>query len=183
LNQYNLITLGDLSTSSDVEFETLVCGSLTSSSSANFAIHMDQSTSSSTAVLQIAQSLAPGSAINVQVGSVSLGQSTNTIVKQGNVQYTVNNNRPFNINGGNQGGQVVCDSTLIKKCQGMTQELQDFSLLLSQRTPNNIVTIPTSQPGPLNFNILTTDSDGFAFFLLFRMEIQSFITKMFNKFK
>ncbi|UJR16937.1 hypothetical protein I4U23_003835 [Adineta vaga] len=163
LNQYNLITLGDLSTSSDVEYKTLVCGALKSSSSANFAIHLGQSeTSPSTSVLEIAESITDGNALNVQVGSVAVGKSTDKIVKQGNVPYKVNN-RQFNINGGNQGGQVVCDSQLAAKCARVSEDLKALSLTLSKRTPNNNIVFPTNQPGPLNINIGTKDSDGFAF--------------------
>ncbi|CAF1396330.1 unnamed protein product [Adineta steineri] len=163
LNQYNLITLGDLSTSSDVEYKTLVCGALKSSSSANFAIHLSQSEiSPSTAVLEIAQSITDGNSLNVQVGNVAIGQSTDKIVKQGNVPYKVNN-RQCNINGGNQGAQVVYDSQLISKCESVTTDLKALSLTLSKRTSNNNIVIPAGQPGPLNINIATKDLDGFAF--------------------
>ena len=165
LNQYNLITLRDLSTNSDVEFKTLVCGKLSSSSSANFAIHADQlNLSPSTAVLELAQSVTAGSSINVQRGSVSLGQSTDQIVKNGNVQYVVNGNRPFNVNGGNDGARVTYDSTLVKRCQHISKELAELSILLSKRAPNNVATIPSDQPGPLVFNVVSKDADGFAFF-------------------
>ncbi|CAF1082742.1 unnamed protein product [Adineta ricciae] len=163
MSEYNLITLGDLSTSSDVEYKTLVCGSLKSSSSANFAIQLTQSdTTPSTAVLQIDKSIVDGNPINVQIGSVALGDSSNTIVKQGNVTYTVNN-RQFNINGGNEGGQVVYDAQLDSKCTTVSSGLKDLSLTLSKKTPNNNVVIPSTQPGPLNVNIATKDSEGFAF--------------------
>ena len=165
LNEYNLITLADLSTNSDVEYKTLVCGLLTSSSSANFAIHLDQSsTKAAQSVLEIARSITPGSSLNVQVGSVSIGQSTDKVSKSNNVQYVVNNNRQFNINGGNQGAQVIFDPKLVGKCDRITEDLKNLSLILSHRTPNNNVTIPSDQPGPLNFNVVTKDSDGFAFF-------------------
>ena len=165
LKEYNLITLGDLSTSSDVEYKTLVCGSLKSSSSANFAIHLDQSsTKPNQPVLEIARSVAAGSPLNVQVGSVSIGQATDKVSKQTDVQYLVNNNRQFNINGGNQGAQVIYDPKLIGKCDEITEDLTKLSLMLSRRKPNNNVSVPSDQPGPLNFNVVTTDSDGFAFF-------------------
>ena len=165
MNQYNLITLNDLSTNSDVEFKTLVCGKLTGTSSANFAIHGNQlNISSSTAVLELAQSMTSGNSLNVQIGTVTLGQSTDKIVKNGNVQYVVNGNRPFNINGGNDGATIKYDSTLVAKCQDISQDLKDLSIVLSKRTANNVVTVPSSQPGPLNFNVVSKDADGFAVF-------------------
>ena len=165
LNQYNLITLRDLSTNSDVEFKTLVCGKLASSASANFGIHADQlSLRPLSAVLELAQSVTAGSAINVQRGSVTLGQSTDQIVKNGNVPYVVNGNRPFNINGGNDGARISYDATLLKKCEHISNELEELSKLLAKRTPNNVVTIPNYQPGPLIFNVVSKDADGFAFF-------------------
>lgn len=165
MNEYNLITLRDLSTNSDVEYKTLVCGKLAGSSSANFAIHADQlNLTPLSAVLELAQSVTAGSSINVQRGSVSVGQSTDQIVKNGNVQYVVNGNRPFNINGGNEGAGVSYDATLLKKCQHISKELEELSVLLSKRAPNNVVTIPNYQPGPLVFNVVSKDADGFAFF-------------------
>ena len=137
--KYNLITLRDLSTNSDVEFKTLVCGKLASSSSANFGIHCDQlNINPLTPVLELAQSITSGNALNVQKGSVSLGQSTDKTVKNGNVQYAVNGNRPFNINGGNDGARVSYDSKLVEKCQRVSEDVQELSILLSKRTPNNV---------------------------------------------
>lgn len=165
MNEYNLITLRDLSTNSDVEFKTLVCGKLASGSSANFAIHADQlNITPRTAVLQLAQAVTSGSSLNVQTGSVALGQSSDQIVKNGNVQYVVNGKRPFNINGGNNGATVTYDSTLVQKCERVSEDLTELSLLLSKRKANNLVTIPNDQSGPLYFNVLSKDSDGFAFF-------------------
>jgi choice-of-anchor A domain-containing protein len=165
LNEYNLITLSDLSTNSDVEFKTLVCGKLTSGSSANFGIHTDQlNLNALTPVLELAQSVTSGSPLNVQRGSVSLGQSIDAIVKNGNVPYVVNGNRPFNINGGNDGAKISYDSKLVEKCQDISQDLKELSLLLSKRTPNNVVTVPSDQPGPLNVKVVSKDDNGFAFF-------------------
>ena len=118
----------------------------------------------SDAVLEIAQAVVSGSALNVQVGSVSLGRSADKIVKQGNVQYTVNGNRLFNVNGGNQGAQVKVDTQLGEKCRRVTEELKELSLILSRRTADNTVALPTGQPGPVNFNVQSKDAEGFAFF-------------------
>ena len=46
MGYYNLITLDDLSTTSDVEGRTFVGGSLTSNNSANFATSLEQSSPS-----------------------------------------------------------------------------------------------------------------------------------------
>lgn len=165
LNDYNLITLGDLSTNSDVEFKTLVCGKLVSTSSANFGIHASQLNIKSTAaVLEIAQSLVGGSSLNVQTGSVSLGQSSDVITKNGNVQYVVNGNRPFNMNGGNNGASITFDPKLVGKCQHVSEELKELSTYMSKQSANNVVSIPSGSPGPVKFNVVSKDSNGFAFF-------------------
>ena len=148
-----------------MEYKTLVCGSLVGTSSANFGIHLDKgSTSPSTSVLEVARSIASGSSLNVQVGSVSVGQASDIITKQGNIQYTVNGNRQFNVNGGNEGARVVYDSKLIEKCQEVKEELKNVSLALARKSANNEVNFPRDQPGPLNLNVLKKDSDGIAVF-------------------
>ena len=165
LGAYNLITLEDLSTNSDVEYKTLVCGSLVGTSSANFGIHLDKaSTTPLTSVLEVARSITSGSTLNVQTGSVSTGQSSDKITKQGNVQYIINGNRQFNINGGNEGARVVYDPKLIEKCQEVKEELKNVSLILARKSANNEVNYPKDQPGPLNLNVIKKDSDGVAVF-------------------
>jgi choice-of-anchor A domain-containing protein len=165
LGAYNLITLEDLSTNSDVEYKTLVCGSLVGASSANFGIHLDKaSTSPLTSVLEVARSISSGSTLNVQTGSVSVGQSSDKITKQGNVQYTVNENRQFNINGGNEGARVLYDSKLVEKCQEVKVELKNVSAILARKSANNDVNFPKDQPAPLTLSVTKKDSDGVAIF-------------------
>jgi choice-of-anchor A domain-containing protein len=76
------------------------------------------------------------------------------------------NGRSFNINGGNQGALAYIDSTLESKCQEVVQDLQNFSQYLAGLPSNNNVTIPTDQPGPLNFYVNSVNNDGLAIFSL-----------------
>ncbi|CAF0835611.1 unnamed protein product [Didymodactylos carnosus] len=164
MNYYNLITLQSLNTNSDVEYLTLVCGTFSGTSSANFAIHVDQNTwNQSISTLEIAGAIASGNNVNVDAGSCTVN-TNNTIVQQAVTQYIINSNRQFQMNGGNGGARVYIDSTLVSKCQTVTSALQAFSLQLGQTTPNNNGTIPSSQPGPLNLNVNTMDSNGIAYF-------------------
>jgi choice-of-anchor A domain-containing protein len=161
LSQYNLITLGDLDTSSDVEYRTLVCGNYIGQSSANFAIHRDQSSLDPS--LEIRYNITSGSTMNVNAGSLT---SALGAVKQSSpVQYSLNG-RQFNMNGGNGGASVYIDSDLHTKCSKVTNDLKAFSQYLSQLAPNNNVTVPTSQDGPLNFQVNHVNQDGLAIFSL-----------------
>ena len=156
-----MITLGDLDTNSDVEYRTLVCGKYVSQSPANFGIHLSQNTLEPS--LEFLSTVASQSYTNVNVGSVI--SASGTVLQQSAVQYTLNG-RPFNINGGNNGSTLQIDSSLAEKCSKVTRDVQGFSQYLSQLTPNNDVTVPTDQPGPLNFIVNNVYPDGLAIFSL-----------------
>ncbi len=164
LHDYNLITLEDLTTTSDVDYRTLVCGSLLPDSAGTFGISANElPINSSTPVLEIARSIPKGKDINVQVGSVAIGQSNDLIIRQGKIPTLVNN-RKFNINAGNQGAKLFYDSKLNETCQKIKEQLRNLSIIFSHKPPNNNLTIPNDQPAPLIFNVLTKDSDGLAIF-------------------
>ena len=169
LASYNLITLGDLSTSSDVENRTIVCGSLVSGSSANFGIHIVSSSSSAASYsLELNGQIVSGNGIQVNAGSLGVGTNpAHTIVANGVVGYTLDG-RTVNMNGGNQGATINVEANLTAKCTSLTNNLQTLSSNLAalSNTPGNNVTIPTSQSGPLNFYVNNVDVNGMAVFNL-----------------
>ena len=169
MSSYNLIVLGNLSTSSDVENATLVCGSLVSSSSANFAIHINaNSYPAANYSLEVNGQIVAGNGIQVNAGSFGVGTNpAHTIVANGVVGYTVDG-RSVNMNGGNQGATVNTDANLTAKCAAITSSIQALSVGLAAlaSTPGNNVSIPASQPGPLNFYVNTVDANGVVVFNL-----------------
>jgi choice-of-anchor A domain-containing protein len=169
LSTYNLVTLGSLSTSSDVENRTIVCGSLVSGNSANFGIHITSATSTSSIyTLEVNGQVVSGNPLNVNAGSFGVGTNpTHTITSSGVVGYTVDG-RQVNMNGGNQGATLNVDSNLTATCTTITtgvQALSSYLATLANTTGNN-VSIPTSQASPLNFNVNAVDANGFAVFNL-----------------
>lgn len=68
LQSYDLFTSGDVWTSSEVEGKTFIGGDLTSSNSANFAIHLSTTTD---VTLEVAGNIAGGNAINLAKGSLA----------------------------------------------------------------------------------------------------------------
>lgn len=143
MGYYNLITLDDLSTSSDVEGRTFVGGSLVSSNSANFAIRLQSPPAEETLI--VVGNLAAGNPLNLNAGSLRLGGQRNS--------------RIINFNGR---GSLVADATLTDT--SVTATLQAASLDLANLTANNSVTIPTGQPGPLRFTATNVTSSGVAIF-------------------
>jgi choice-of-anchor A domain-containing protein len=161
--------LGDLSTSSDVENRTIICGSLVSSSSANFAIHIVASTFPAASYsLELNGQIVSGNPIQITAGSFGVGTNpTHTIVSSGNVGYTLDG-RTVNMNGGNQGATINANGNLTTKCAALTTNLRSLSsgLAALSSTQGNNVTIPTSQSGPLNFYVNQVDTNGIAVFNL-----------------
>jgi choice-of-anchor A domain-containing protein len=168
-SSYNLITLGNLSTSSDVDNRTIICGSLVSGSSANFAIHIIANTFPAASYsLELNGQIVSGSPIQVTAGSFAVGTNpTHTIVASGSVSYTLDG-RTVNMNGGNQGATINVNGNLTAKCASLTSDLYALSSSLAalSNTQGNNVTIPISQAGPLNFYVNSVDANGLAVFNL-----------------
>jgi hypothetical protein len=163
------VTLGDLSTTSDVENRTITCGSLISGNSANFGIHITSSSSTASIyTIEVNGQIVSGNPINVNAGSFGVGTNpTHTITASGVVGYTLDG-RQVNMNGGNQGATINIDTNLTATCATITTDVQTLSSYLTTltNTTGNNVTIPTSQPGPLNFYVNVVDNNGFAVFSL-----------------
>jgi len=169
LASYNLVTLGSLSTSSDVDNVTLVCGSLVSGSSATFAGHISQTASTASIYsLEVNGQIASGNSIQVNAGSFGVGTNpSHNITRNNNVGFTVDG-RTFNMNGGNQGATVKVDSNLAAKCSTIQSAVQTLSNYLATlpTTTGNTVSIPTTQSGPLNFYVNAVDYNGVSVFNL-----------------
>jgi hypothetical protein len=152
-----------------VDNRTIVCGSLVSGSSANFAGHIPQTASTATIYsLEVNGQIASGSTINVDAGSFGVGTNpSHTIIRNGNVGFTVDG-RAVNINSGNDGGTLNVDTNLASTCAAITTGIQTLSTILSQlpTTLGNTVSIPTTQSGPLNFYVNAVDSNGVSVFNL-----------------
>lgn len=144
MKQYNLITLDDLATASDVEGRTYVGGTFTTSNSANFALKLNGLAASDNTFVVVGN-LAAGNAINLTAGSLRLGGERN--------------NRPINFNGG---GSLITDKTLSDTT--MTEYLKGGSLNLAQIASNNTLPIPAGQPSALRFTVTKVNSDGLAVF-------------------
>ncbi len=145
MNHFNLITLDDLATTSEVEGRTFVGGNFTSSNSANFAIKLLNDVDKSDNTFVVVGNLAAGNAIALNAGTLRLGGARN--------------NRPINFNGG---GSLIADKTLSDA--SMTEYVKGASLNLAQIASNNTATIPAGQPGALRFTVSNVNSDGLAVF-------------------
>lgn len=164
LQEYSVITNGNLSTSADVQRKALIGGNLTSSNSATFGAQLNQgSFPATTPSLEIAGSVANGNPLNINAGSVAVGPS-NTVQYLNPTQRKLNNNRYVNLNQGNSGATVSVVNTVGSKAGTAISALQQGSLALSALAANNTVTIPSGQPGPLIFQVNAKDSEGLAIF-------------------
>jgi choice-of-anchor A domain-containing protein len=143
MGHYDLIVLGDLSTSSDVEGRTWVGDDIVSSSSANFAIHLATPPGESTLV--VVDDIVAGSPLSLQAGSLRIGGTTN--------------GRIVNYNGG---GGLIADPSLDPAATIAT--LTNASATLADIPANNAATIPSGQPGPLRFTVSAIDACGVAVF-------------------
>jgi choice-of-anchor A domain-containing protein len=168
-SSYNLITLGNFSTSSDVDNCSIVCGSLISGNSANFGVHIIASSSTAAIyTIEVNGYVNTVNGINVDAGSFGVGTNPiHTITPTGVVNYRLDG-QTVNINGGNQGATLNVDINLAAKCAAITNDIQTLSSILAQLPPvtGNNVTIPTIQSGPLNFYVNAVDSHGVAVFNL-----------------
>ncbi len=117
--------------------------------------------------LEINGSTTGSNTINLNIGSLALGPyPSNRFKKQnsGNTQYIIDGTTNINLNQGNAGATVQSDQTLPSRCTTMISNIIYLSKSLSQLSPNNNVTIPSGQPGPLNFNVNNVDVNGLAIF-------------------
>lgn len=143
---YNAIIFNNLQTTSDIEGRTFVGNDFTGSNSANLAIHLKNTVPPTDRTFVVGGDLASGNPINLQRGSLYIDGSTN--------------GRIINYNGG---GSTVIDHSIAADLAA----IQDYAILQSQLmqdlTANSTVTLPGSQPGPVQF-YANAGADGLAVF-------------------
>ncbi len=143
---YNAIIFNDLSTTSDIEGRTFVGNDLTSTNSANFGIHLPNTTASDDRVLVVGGDIVNGNPLNLQYGSLYVGGDTN--------------GRIINYNGG---GTTVADNGIASDLAEIRDYSISQSLFMQDLTPNSTVDLPSGQPGPTRF-LASSGVDGLAVF-------------------
>jgi len=167
LQNYNLITLGDMDTNSEVEGSTFVGGDLTSSSSSNYCTKLSD-IPSTTPCLEVVGSVQNGNPIQVNHASAVFNSQTNTVsFTNPAIQYTVNG-RAFNMNGGNSGATATTEESIVlsQKKADITAQLETLSTYLSTFSDNsgNYVSIPGNQPASFKLQANSKDNDGVSIF-------------------
>ena len=95
----------------------------------------------------VVDDIVAGNPLNLNAGSLRIGGTSN--------------GRIVNYNGG---GALIADPTL--NVEPTATILKNASLTIAGYTPNNAATIPSGQPGPLRFNVTSSDACGVAVFAI-----------------
>jgi len=126
MGQYNLITLGDLNTNSDVEGRTFVGRNFTGANSATFASQLSGAPCSTT-TLTVAGDVVSGNPLNMQAGSVTIGGARN--------------GRIFNMNGGAGCAVTTGVSGLSDLQSEIKADLEQASAHFAAFSANNTATL------------------------------------------
>ncbi len=140
LDDYNLITLGDFSSNSDVEGKTFVGGNLTGSQSHNLGIKLSSPYDGPT--LQVAGNVASGNPLSVQ-GGMRVGLNNNM---QWGSQKKINNRFINNV-------AWLAQANLDAVRDSYDVELKSNSQAFKDMTSNSTVTIPSGQPSAYKFHV------------------------------
>jgi len=140
LNDYNLITLGDFSSNSEVEGKTFVGGDLIGNQSHNFGIKLTSPYDGPTS--QVAGNVAVGSPLSVK-GGMKVGLNNNV---QWGSQTKINNRHINNVD-------WVASSDLDSIRDSYALELKSNSQEFRDMASNSNVTIPSGQPSGYKFNV------------------------------
>jgi choice-of-anchor A domain-containing protein len=140
LNEYNLVVLNNLYTTSEVEGKTLVGGDLSGTS--NYGTRITQNAVVPETTLIVGGNIVAGTNINANGQSVIVGG-----VNNGNV-----NSKSLIT------GAATLDFDLVKS------EFTNFSGYLSELAFNSTLSSPTTQPGPATFQIGADVNNGVAVF-------------------
>lgn len=147
LNDYNLISLGNLDSNSEVEGRAYVGGNIVGQDSSNYGTMLSPAAAfSNVDVLTVVGSISSGNPLQVQVGDLRLGGSQGRIV---------------NFNG--VGGNLNADPGVVSTLAGVQAALTGASANMLTLTADSTASIPNGQPGPLVFNC-TPGGDGLAVF-------------------
>lgn len=142
---YNLVVLGNLNSTSEVEGRTFVGGNLGGPSSTYGTRLTPAAHWLGVDVLSVAGNVNVANQINLNAGNLRRGGA-----RSGGL----------NLNGG---GQDIIDPNLPTVVPGMAAELAAASQFFNALTPDSSVTLPGVQPGPAVFNA-TPGQDGVAVF-------------------
>ncbi|MEX1018999.1 MAG: choice-of-anchor A family protein, partial [Litorilinea sp.] len=164
LSHYNLITINDLSTSSDVEGRTFVGGTI-SNNGMTIGNQLPGDFVATDISLEIVGTIGGGGSVNVIKGSARVGNTNSVAFTAPNNQYTVNGVRLFDMSQGNSGANVAVDSGLASKQSQIADTLNAASSLLAAAPANNTATMPGSL-GPLTLVVNNKDANGLAVFNL-----------------
>lgn len=146
INDYNLIVLGNLSSSSEVEGRTFVGGSLTTGAS-NYGIALlPRSAYLTVDVLTVGGNINGGN-VQMEAGNIRLGGT-----RTGNANF-------------NGGGQQINDPTVPSLVSGYQSQLISTSNFLAALAANSNVTLPSGQPAPAVFNCVP-NGQGVAIFTI-----------------
>ncbi|MCX5690635.1 MAG: choice-of-anchor A family protein, partial [Planctomycetota bacterium] len=141
---FNLAVRGNLDSTSEVEGRTAIGGNLSGSAS-NYGIRLTPPS----AYLSV-DSVIVGGNIGVQ----------NMNVNAGNVRHGGTRSGNINMNGG---GSVIADSAAGSAVSAFASQMVSASSFLRGLSATNTVTIPSSQPGPVNFSAIA-GGNGIAVF-------------------
>ena len=169
VSSYNLITLRNLNIVSGVQGRTIICGSVVSSTSTDFAKTIDPNVfPGSNSSLEINGQIGSGGPIQVLAGSLAFGTGfSHTITATNNISYTVDG-RTVLIQRGNNGASVQIDPNLSNKCVAIENDIKILSNQLSTlvNTSGNNISIPTTVTAPLIFYVNNVDVNGIAAFYI-----------------
>lgn len=149
LSEYNLVTVGDFMSNSEVEGKTFVGGNLIGASSQNFGIHLTPPYDG--ASLQVAGTVVGGNPLNV-AGAVEVSNA-NTVWQNAN-QYKINGRFV------NNATSVTTNSNLAGLKAQLQADLEQTSESFSQLSANSTVSIPWGCCGPYQFQTDVSLSSG-----------------------
>jgi hypothetical protein len=148
--------LGDLSIVSGVENRTIICGSLVSSTSTDFAKTIAGSVFPTVRdSLEINGQIGLDGPVQVLAGSLAINSSTaHAITMTDNISYTLDG-RTVLIQKGNQGAKITVNANLTDKCAKITNDIMALSSELAAlvHVSAHNISIPTSAAAPLNFYV------------------------------
>lgn len=147
INDYNLITLGNLDSTSEVEGRALIVGDINGANSSNYGtMLLPRSAYSDIDVLTVIGNVTSGGALQVDAGDFRHGGTVG---------------RQVNTNG--VGGQTFFDAGLGTLGTNAANAMNSLSAHLLTLTADSSAPIPGPQPGPLVFNC-NGSGDGIAVF-------------------
>lgn len=138
MSEYNLIVLGDLVSTSEVEGKSLVIGDLSGPAS-NYGVHLPTSNGHQDALV-IGGDLHSGTTVNIKDGyGVTIGGAIDGTINPNHTSVTTDvSDYDFDL---------------------ITSEFKNFSGYLSELASNSFLSTPISQPGAASFNVASINDD------------------------